>query len=99
VARAGAGFDVYTALADGSSAQLIASGGSNENPRWSPDGRHLVFASNRDGAFGLWVSDLDGTPPRKLDIGGRIGLSPAWSPRPTGDGSALNLNVSPIPGR
>ena len=99
VARAGSGFDVYTAMADGSGAQLIASGGSNENPRWSPDGRHLVFASNRDGAFGLWVSDLDGTPPRKLDIGGRIALSPAWSPRPAGDGSALNVNVSPIPGR
>jgi len=99
VARAGSGFDVYTALADGTGAQVIASGGSNENPRWSPDGRHLVFASNRDGAFGLWVSDLDGTPLRKLDTGGRIALSPAWSPRPVGDGSALNLNVPPQPGR
>jgi len=99
VARAGAGFDVYTAMADGSGAQRIATGGSNENPRWSPDGRHLVFASNRDGAFGLWVSDLDNTPLRKLDVGGRIALSPAWSPRPAGDGSALNLNVPPNPGR
>ena len=99
VSRAGRGFDVYTVMADGNGAQLIASGGSNENPRWSPDGRHLVFASNRDGSFGLWVSDLDGTPPRKLDTGGRVAVSPAWSPRPAGDGSAVNLNVPINPGR
>jgi len=92
VSRTGGGFDIYTCKADGSDTRLIVTGGSNENPHWSPDGRHLVFASNRDNAFGLWVSDLDGTPPRKLDTGGRVALSPAWSPRRSGDGSAINLN-------
>ena len=56
-------------------------GGSNENPHWSPDGRHLVFASNREGPFALFITDLDDRPPRKLDTGGRVALSPAWSPR------------------
>jgi TolB protein len=92
VARTGGGFDIYTVNADGSGARLVVSGGSNENPRWSPDGRHLVFASNRGGGFGLWITDLDGTPPRKLDTGGRTAMSPAWSPRPLGSGSAMNVD-------
>ena len=67
--------------ADGTGSQPVVTGGNNENPHWSADGRHLVFASDRDGAYGLWVSDLDGAVPRKLDTGGRRALSPAWSPR------------------
>jgi len=89
VARAGAGFEIHTCRADGSDVRLVVSGGSNENPRWSPDGRHLVFTSNRGGAFGLYVSDLDGSSPRKLDTGGRIALSPAWSPRLTPPGRTV----------
>lgn len=88
VARTAQGFDVYVTRPDGTGTRLVVSGGSNENPRWSPDGRHLVFASNRDGAYGLWVTDLDDRPPRKLDTGGKIALSPAWSPRPPSEGHA-----------
>jgi TolB protein len=93
VARTGAGFDIYVCRADGSGAQLVVGGGSNENPRWSPDGRHLVFASNRDGSPGLYVTDLDERPPRRLDTGGLRAQSPAWSPRPPGSGSALDVNI------
>lgn len=98
VARTGNGFDIYVCRADGSDTHLIVSGGSNENPRWSPDGRHLVFASSREGSFGLYVTDLDNTPPRKLDTGGRVALSPAWSPRPATVGSVMNVmdgNLAP----
>lgn len=82
VARTNEGFDLCMCKPDGSESQRVVSGGSNENPRWSPDARHLVFSSDRDGAKALWITDLDGTPPRKLDTGGRKALSPAWSPRP-----------------
>ena len=91
VARTAAGFDVYVCAADGSGTRLVVSGASNENPRWSADGRHLVFASNRDGTPGLYVSDLDERPPRRLDTGGLRAQSPAWSPRPPGAGSASQL--------
>jgi TolB protein len=92
VSRTGSGFDIYVCRADGRDARLVVSGGSNENPRWSPDGRHIVFASDRGGGgFKLYVSDLDGAAPRPLDTGGRDVSSPAWSPRPSGSGSALEL--------
>ncbi len=94
VARTGEGFDIYVCRPDGSGTRLVVGGRSNENPRWSPDGRHLLFASNRDGAFALYVSDLDDRPPRKLDTGGRIAMSPAWSPRPAVAGSTVQLNPS-----
>jgi TolB protein len=84
VARTGNGFDVYTCRPDGSEVRLVVSGGSNENPRWSPDGRHLVFASNREGVRALFVTSLDDRPPRRLDTGGREASSPAWSPFPPG---------------
>ena len=85
VSRTSSGFDIYVCRADGSGARLVVSGGSNENPRWSPDGRHLVFASNRDGPkYGLYVTDLDDRPPRRIDTGDKEAMSPAWSPRPAG---------------
>jgi len=41
---------------DGSSESLLAqTGGVNESPAWTPDGRHIVFVSNRSGTFDLWA--------------------------------------------
>jgi TolB protein len=81
VARTSDGFEIDVCKADGSDLRHVVTGGSNENPHWSPDGRHLLFASNRGGATGLYVSDLDDRPPRKLDLGALVASSPAWSPR------------------
>lgn len=92
VVRTGGGFDIYVCRPDGSGTRAVVVGGSNENPRWSPDGRHLVFTSNRGGSFGLYVTDLDDRPPRRLDTGGWIALSPAWSPRMAGMRSAMNVD-------
>lgn len=45
---------VYLLSADGSSEAALIQGGTNESPVWTPDGKNVVFSSNRSGAFGLW---------------------------------------------
>ncbi|WP_420455241.1 winged helix-turn-helix domain-containing protein [Rubrivirga sp.] len=36
---------------------------------WTPDGREVVYAANRDGAAGLWRVGLDGGDPRWVALG------------------------------
>jgi TolB protein len=53
---------------------------SCEDPSWAPDGRHVVFASDRTGTFKLYVLDVvDGTT-RQLTFGEEPDITPAWSP-------------------
>lgn len=54
--------------------------GEGWGPRWSPDGKHIVFASRRDGREKFYISTADGTEIRVLaDSIGRV-LSFRWSP-------------------
>jgi Tol biopolymer transport system component len=53
--------------ADGSSQkQLTANERSNIHPTVSPDGRYVVFASDRTGAYRIWRMDMDGTNAKQL---------------------------------
>jgi TolB protein len=74
---------VYVAKADGSNPRALQTEGSNENPHWSPDGRLIVFSSNRAGSKALYITDLRGTIVRRIDVPGAA-ANPAWSPRPGG---------------
>ena len=57
-------------------------------PSWSPDGRRLVFVSNRDGNSEIYVMDTDGQNQTCLTCyDGWDGWSPSWSP----DGSRLSF--------
>ena len=53
--------DVYTMPVEGGDAACVASGLPYEHqPRWSPDGKHLLFTSDRGGGDNLWTMDADG---------------------------------------
>jgi Ca2+-binding RTX toxin-like protein len=53
--------------ADGSDFRVLArSLNQSVNPTWSPDGRSLVFETNREGNFELYSVRLDGTDVRNL---------------------------------
>jgi len=49
--------------------QLTAHAGFNEQPAVSPDGRYIVFVSNRSGQKRLWRIDLDGKHPFEVTHG------------------------------
>jgi Tol biopolymer transport system component/serine/threonine protein kinase/tetratricopeptide (TPR) repeat protein len=50
-------------------------------PDWSPDGRQIVFASNRDGKLELYVMNAsDGSDARRLTFNSADESGPAWSP-------------------
>jgi TolB protein len=49
-------------------------------PRWSPDGRKLLFVSRRDGNAEVYVVDADGSGQRKLTRNPADDRDPAWSP-------------------
>lgn len=51
------------------------------NPQISPDGKRIVFASNRSGNGEIWVCDQTGLNPVQLtSFGGPLAASPRWSP-------------------
>jgi Tol biopolymer transport system component len=50
-------------------------------PRWSPDGKQIVFVTDRDGSDDVWVVDADGKNARQITRTDRaMFLSPEWTP-------------------
>lgn len=65
---------------------VVSSGeGRNIGPVWLPDGRSILFASDRDGAFRLYSAEVSTGATRRLDGTGSGAQSPALSP----DGTTL----------
>ena len=62
-------------------APLIESTRADLSPQFSPDGKRMVFASDRDGHLEIWVSASDGSGAAELTTlrSPRSG-SPRWSP-------------------
>lgn len=53
--------------------------GNSEDPSWAPDGRHIVFSSDRSGVFKLYVYDVVEDSFRQLTFGEDPDITPAWS--------------------
>ena len=53
-------------------------GARNNHERVSPDGRRIAFDSDRDGARGVYVADIDGRNVRRVSGDGFAAL-PSWS--------------------
>jgi dipeptidyl aminopeptidase/acylaminoacyl peptidase len=60
-------------------------GKKDGNPRWSPDGKKLIFESNRSGSSQLWVVSVDGDEPKQITNISTGAGNAIWSP----DGSLI----------
>jgi Tol biopolymer transport system component len=59
--------DIFEANPDGSELKrLTDTPGYDAEGSYSPDGKQIVFCSQRDGNLELWIMDADGANPRKL---------------------------------
>ena len=74
--------DLYTLPIAGGAATRITSGpGFDSQPRWSPDGKRIVFLSDRSGAENVWLCDPDGSHSKALTKGtNNLYASPDWTP-------------------
>src|SRR5215210_4765487 len=78
---------IYTInLASGAITNLTPEGDwSDEQPRWSPDGRRLAFKSNRGGSYNLYLMDADGCNVTRITDHAANDFDPSWLP----DGEGL----------
>ncbi len=73
---------IYIAVADGSSPPraLTNSGKKDSHPRFSPDGKSIVFQSNRSGSMQLWIIRVQGGEARQLTTLSTEASGAVWSP-------------------
>src|SRR3546814_7746756 len=74
--------DIYRVSANGGrSERLTNSPGIDVGGSYSPDGRQIVFESDRSGGQQLYVMNADGLNPHRISFGGGRYATPEWSPR------------------
>ncbi len=59
--------------------QLTNTTKKDRHPRWSPDGKHILFESNRSGDNQLWIIDLTGGEARQLTTISSEASNGIWS--------------------
>ncbi len=60
--------------------QLTNNNSADGHPKMSPDGKQIVFYSERDGNKELYIMDYDGKNKTRLTKNAAADWSPAWSP-------------------
>jgi len=80
---------IYTMRDDGSGSVALTDGTSQDTwPSWSPDGRRILFVSNRQGNRDIWVMDANGKRLVNLTRHSADDWTPVWNPQ--GDAIAFS---------
>ena len=69
-------------------------GDVNDRAEWSPDGRRIIFRSNRGGPLALWSQPADGTGKAELVL--RDPAAEIWEGVPTADGRSMIYRTGTI---
>ena len=80
--------EIYVMDADGGNQQRLTENRHDDwDPSWAPDGKRIVFFSNRDGhvmggrpTFEIYVMDADGGNQQRLTNNRHDDWDPSWSP-------------------
>ena len=73
--------DIYTVSTQGGTAKQLTTQSSFEgNPVWSPDGKQIAFASDRDGNFDIYVMPAEGGVAKKLTKNSASELPSTFTP-------------------
>lgn len=84
--------EIYLMARDGSGCTRVTDHTGNDwTPRFSPDGRRLVFASDRGGDFSIYTVALDGSDVRLVADAHPHDYYPDWSP----DGTSIAFFAGP----
>ena len=79
--QSGSNSDLWTMNADGSGARQLMSDDFVENdPAVSPNGRYVLYSSNRSGRWNIWRIDADGNNSKQVSDGDGPDSSPKCSP-------------------
>lgn len=80
-------FDIFTVNADGTGLTRLSSArkkngkwSNNEEPAFSPDGRHVFFISDRDGIKQIYMVNTDGSNERRITFDDKFYSKPKWGP-------------------
>jgi Tol biopolymer transport system component len=74
-------FDIYKMRADGTDTVNLTNNAANDiDAAWSPDGKRVAFASNRNGNYDIFVMNDDGSSVRQLTTDALDETQPRWSP-------------------
>jgi Tol biopolymer transport system component len=74
--------DLYTLpIAGGKATRLTSGMAFDAQPRYSPDGKKIVFVSDRSGGENVWTLSLDGKDTTQVTKGNNnMYVSPEWAP-------------------
>ena len=90
--------DIFLLDRNGVVRNLTNNPATDEWARWSHDGKQIIFGSDRDGVFEIYVMNADGSDVRRLTDPPKLGRYPSWSP----DGKSIifrsGIDIAMIPG-
>jgi TolB protein len=80
-------FDIFIVNTSGDGLMRLSSAkkpngrwANNEDPAVSPDGRHVLFVSDRTGTKQLYMVNTDGTNERRITFDNKFYSKPKWGP-------------------